>query len=149
MSHADHLFPEHNENPESGKLVFVLMIDAQDKLYIPAGLAGHHPFESIHATLDIGEAARLPGHPASPFDPDDEILLVTDDTENAREFLVDSKHVAHYRECPDCEGIWSAREAAYNSLDEADKATSSFFAITETNRGPYLVHAADLEPTGN
>lgn len=150
MSHAEHLFPPETHTDASGKPVIVLMTEAADRLYIPAALAGHYPFDSIESTLEIGEASRLTGHPASPFDPSDEIILVTndpDDEDQLREFLVDSKHIAHHRECVECAGVWAARDAAYSSLDDAEKATASFFAITETNRGPYLVYAADLEPS--
>lgn len=144
--HADHLFADHS-NDANGKPVIVLLIAAEDQLYIPAGLAGHHPYDSIYATIDVGEITRLSDRPRSPFDAADEIILVATAADEDQEFLVDSKYVAHYRECPECEGIWDARDAAYNSLDDAEKATASFFAITETNKGPYLVYAGDLEPT--
>lgn len=150
MSHVEHLFPPQEHTDANGKPVIVLMIEDTDRLYIPAALAGHYPFEAIESTLEVGEASRLTGHPASPFDATDEIILVTNDPDNEdqlREFLVDSKHIAHHRACPECKGIWAARDVAYNSLDDAEKATASFFAITETNRGPYLVYAGDLEPS--
>lgn len=150
MSHADHLFANRPAKDGSGKPVIVLMTEDADRLYIPAALAGHYPFDSIDSTLEVGEVSRLPERLMSPFDPTDEILFVTDDPtdeDQLREFLVDSKYVAHHRACPECEGIWAARDAAYNSLDDADTAAASFFAITETNKGPYLVYAGDLEPT--
>lgn len=150
MSHVDHLFPPQEPADANGKPVIVLMAGEANRLYIPAALAGHYPFDSIHSTLEVGEASRLTGHPASPFDPSDEIILVTDDPDDEdqlREFLVDSKHIAHHRQCPECAGIWAARDAAFASLDDAERAAASFFAITETNRGPYLVYAGDLEPS--